>query len=101
MYPVPMLYWTRAGLPAAAAGLYRRRGEAPPEERAFLDDLTEDVRARRPALIAIEAQPGCQGCPPEFNLLEYFRYNGFLDEVLAERYVEMGDAGKFRLYVRM
>jgi hypothetical protein len=105
LFPLAMTYWDPAGPPGyrvpppGTPFHYRRRDEAPPEERQFLDDLAADVRLRSPKLIAVWSWPGCQGCPPNFNVYDYLKSNGFIDEVIAPGYVEWGQDGPFRFFV--
>lgn len=99
MFPLAMTYWDPARPPVRAGPLYRRRDEAPTEERRFLDELAADVRTRKPKLIAVWAWPGCQGCPLDFVILDYLRFNGFIDEAIAPGYVDIGQDGPFRFFV--
>ena len=57
------------------------------------------MRGRAPRLVAIDAGPGSQGCPPGFSVLDYLRQSGFLAAHVELWYEEAGTAGRFRLYV--
>lgn len=79
-FPLAFFY---AGMESAKAPVYRRRGEAPPEERQFLDELQDDVARLRPRLIVIQNESGSLGLFRGFNTFEYLVHSGWTEAALT------------------
>lgn len=78
---------------------YPTRAEMGPEERRVLDALTQDLLAAPPRLVLVAADPPNQGLPLHFDLVEYLRVAGFLDEALGG-FERMKDRAGFSVYRR-
>jgi len=75
---------------------YRKWGEGRPAERRLLEDLTADIRERKPVFIAIEsydAQAMRIGCTPH----EWARQSGLLERAMGN-YVQLPPATGFELW---
>jgi len=97
-FPIPMFY-DGATPGAAGAPRYHRLADASPEERQFLRELAEDISTLRPVAILIDAQPGCQACPPQFSVLDYLEYSGALAGAMGD-YREVAKLSTFVVYAR-
>jgi hypothetical protein len=80
-FPLACLY---AGAKPANTGrpIYRRRREAPAEEKQFLDELQDDVSRLRPRLVLIPNSPSWLGLSEGFNTFDYLVYSGWTKEAL-------------------
>jgi hypothetical protein len=63
--------------------VYRRREEAPAEERQFLCELEDDVHQLRPQLIIVHDDVGWPWLPEGFNTFDYLVYSGWTKNALA------------------
>ncbi|HWA77710.1 MAG TPA: hypothetical protein VG937_35485 [Polyangiaceae bacterium] len=80
----------------ASGCAYRKWGEGLPAERRLLQDLTADIRERKPVFIAIESQEAQAmriGCTP----LEWARESGFIERAMGD-YVPLPPAPGFELW---
>lgn len=80
----------------ASGCTYRKWGEGLPAERRMLEDLTADIRERKPVLIAIEsyeAQAMRLGCTPH----EWARESGLIDRAFGD-YLPLPPAPGFELW---
>lgn len=81
-WPIAMFY---AEVVPSSNGrsVYRAESDWTPEERRFLEELGEDVAVRKPALVALQDTPTCQGCPPGFRVNEYLEVIGWEAKYLS------------------
>ena len=77
------LYYADAKPAAADRPIYRRRQEAPAEERQFLRELDDDVHRLNPQLIIVLDDQGWSGLPAGFNVFDYLVYSGWTEDALA------------------
>jgi hypothetical protein len=96
-FPIPMLY---AEVQADDRGFfpYRRREQAPVEERQFLDDLAEDIKNIRPPLVLIDDNLSGQRYPKGFVLKEYLRKAGFVESAM-QCYRSLGEMLGYEVFV--
>lgn len=76
---------------------YHTPQTASEEERRFLADLSADVARDRPKIVMIEHRAWCQGCPPGFDVHDFFRASGFIESALSE-YRLVGAIPEFVVY---
>ncbi|MBK6764806.1 MAG: hypothetical protein IPG71_00465 [bacterium] len=78
---------------------YNSVRERSPVEADFLRELFEDLRTRRPKVIAVADRIHTQACPADFYIQDYvtqlpeFAY-------IAENYTQLGEFNSYQLYVR-
>jgi hypothetical protein len=75
----------RCGCFMVAAANFRP-GSLDTAGRVLLASLQEDIGSRQSRLIVVRTQPGCQGCPADFRLSDYFREAGLLQLAQQEGY---------------
>ncbi len=63
--------------------MYHTVEEQTPEESLMLSELEEDIRLNKPKVIAVKNSPRNSALPDGFNLLEYLRFNGWIDRALV------------------
>jgi hypothetical protein len=68
------------------------------QEDQFLRDLTDDVASRRPPIIFIRIDSGCQGCAPGFTILRYLGERGVMDRIERD-YTRVTVTSGFVMYV--
>lgn len=95
--PFMGIAFSHAGDPREGPPRYLRRDEMRDDERWDLDALTRDLKAGPPRLVLIAADPPHQGLPPRFDLVEYLRVAGFLDEALGA-FERQKDRAGFAVY---
>ena len=78
---------------------YRTPEKAPPDERLYLVELTEDMDRYHPGLVLIQATASSDGCAPGFCMRDYFQNNGWASRNLST-YVKLGYVGGFNVYRR-
>ena len=81
--PFMGIAFARAGDPRLGPPRYPTRAQMDAGERDVLDALTRDLLSAPPRLVLVAANPPHQGLPRRFDLVEYLRVAGFLDEALA------------------
>jgi hypothetical protein len=93
------LYYADAQPDPTGRLIYRRRQEAPAEERQFLHELEEDVHRLRPQLIIVQHDDGWSGLPADFNTFDYLVYSGWTKDGLA-RYRELPGPEGWKVFER-
>lgn len=78
---------------------YRSLDNAPPDERLYLEEITEDLGRYRPGLVLIQATPSSDGCAPGFCMRDYLQNNGWIPRNLTA-YMNLGCVGGFDVYRR-
>ncbi len=63
---------------------YRSPSDMADEELQFLAELGSDIRTNRPALVFIDTEVTCQGCPTGFRIDDYLINSGWLDEHMSD-----------------
>lgn len=63
---------------------YRSPSDMTDEEIEFLAELGTDIRTNRPALVFIDTEVSCQGCPTGFKIDDYLIGSGWLDEHMSD-----------------
>jgi hypothetical protein len=98
-FPIALFY-ADAKSAKASRFVYRRRWEAPAEERQFLNELEEDVVRLQPRLIVVHDSAGWQGLPKGFNTLEYLVYCGWIQDAVTPYYRELPSPEGWRVFER-
>ena len=81
-FPIAFIYEPMKSS-AKTLHMYHKLDEQSPEESLLLSELEEDIQLNKPKVIAVKNSPRNTALPNGFNLLEYFRYNGWIDRALA------------------
>lgn len=90
-FVIPMVYHGMVANPKGSFP-YRMPSDQTNDERRYLEELAEDIAEREPKLIAVDADPDCQACPPGFRIDEYLRFNGWQEQAMSQyRFVESYD----------
>ncbi|GEM_PF-1048300 len=97
-FPIAMFY-EGATTDADGGVPYHRAEEQSPEEKRFLGRLAEDIAERQPALIFVDGDGWCSGCPDGFNITVYLETIGFVDAHMPG-YRRAGIVGGFTRYIR-
>lgn len=97
--PFMGIAFARAGDSREGPPRYPTRAAMDPAERNVLEALTRDLLAAPPRLVLVAANPPHQGLPRRFDLVEYLRAAGFLDEALAG-FERGADRAGFAVYRR-
>jgi hypothetical protein len=75
---------------------YRRWGSGQPYERRMLEQLQEDIRVRRPAVI-VATKYDSQGLRPGCSVSEWLRESGLLERAMSE-YERLPDGVNFEIW---
>jgi hypothetical protein len=95
--PFMGIAFARAGDPRHGPPRYPSRAGMDPAERGVLDALTRALLSAPPRFVLVAANPPHQGLPVRFDLVEYLRVAGFLDEALAG-FERVEDRAGFAVY---
>jgi hypothetical protein len=98
-FPIAYLFEGRGDRRTDAGHRYLPPEGREAEEARFIDDLIADVAERRPKVVFVFRQNGCQGCPAGFSMARYLMGSGFIHS-LAEDYREHPPIEPFAVYVR-
>lgn len=96
-FPLPMIYRGEAAAPGGPFPYHLSDARLAAEEARLRQDLVDDLRARQPALIAVDER--CIACPPGFTLHGYLEAAGLLEGGTGH-YRELGTFRNARLYAR-
>jgi len=98
-FPIALIYANAA--PSDSSGFrYRSPSDMTDEEIKFLAELGADIQTNRPALVFIDAEVTCQGCPIGFRIDDYLINSGWLDEHMSD-YEFLFTCSGFRTYILM
>jgi hypothetical protein len=98
-FPIALIYANAA--PSDSSGFqYRSPSDMTDEEIQFLAELGMDIRTNRPALVFIDTEVTCQGCPTGFRIDEYLISSGWLGEYMSD-YELLFTRNGFRTYILM
>jgi len=96
-FPIALIYSDAAA--ADSSGFrYRSPSDMTDEETQFLAELGTDIRTNRPALVFIDTEVTCQGCPTGFRIDDYLINSGWVDEHMSD-YELLFTRNGFRTYV--
>lgn len=82
-FPIALIY-SDAEISNSRDFCYRSSPDMADEEMQFFAELGADIRTHRPALVFINEQVPCQGCPAGFSIYDYLCSTGWLDEYLND-----------------